>query len=46
VFKNVRIYTRKWNLKYDDGEEESFNAEFITNNIPVKGVSVQYRITK
>lgn len=31
---------------YDGEEEESFNAEFITNNIPVKGVSVQYRITK
>jgi len=29
-----------------DGEEESFNAEFIMNNILVKGVSVQYRITK
>jgi hypothetical protein len=29
-----------------DGEEESFNAEFIANNVLVKGVSVQYRITK
>jgi hypothetical protein len=29
-----------------DGEEESFNEEFITNNILVGGVSVQYRITK
>ena len=29
-----------------DGEEESFNAEFLTNNILVKGVSVQYRITE
>lgn len=32
-------------MKYD-GEEEPSNAKFITNNILVKGVSVQYRITK
>ena len=37
---------KKIELEIYDGEEESFNAEFITNNILVKGVSVQYRITK